>query len=578
MVRRLTSAAAALLGSVLLAACGQQNGQPAISQAAGCPPPGHRIAQVQGSEFKSPLLGQTVQLQGVVTHVDLDGAYLQSPAPDSDPRTSEGLFLKAAGLGGQLRPGRLISVRGTVAELGERRDTITSLVDLADLSICDEAVRVAATRMELPLRQGRREAFEGMLVEISGRSFVTDVYRLADGTLRISGGGALPIPTEVAWPGEDARRRQQENWDNMLFAGLTGENIEAFPVGAELLSATGVLGHDGIGPRLLLEHPVRLAIPALPALAPPAGDELRVISLNVENYFNGDGRDGGFPTPRGADTPAEFAMQRERLVAALAWLQPHIVAVMEIENDGFDERSAAADFLSDLRNATGADWQVAAPDQARIGTDQITVGLFYQPDRARAIGKPQLLDAAPFDLLNRTPLSQLFEDPHSGHRFVVSVNHFKSKGGCPDQGRDQDQDDGQGCWNPTRTAAAAALAPWMDELARQPQAGGRALILGDLNAYRMEEPIRHLVEAGYVDLTGSAGSGHQFSFVFGGQSGTLDHALATPELARSVVRAQILNINSPFPPGMALEPLFLRSSDHDPVVVDLRFLQSATSR
>jgi predicted extracellular nuclease len=569
-------AGAAVLASVLLTGCGQQAAEPTASLAS-CGQPSHSIAAVQGSDFKSPLLGQAVQLQGVVTHLAANGAYLQSAAADNDPRTSEGLFLTGEGLAGQLRTGQLLQVSGEVAELGERRDTITSLVNLTSLAVCSEQANVPVTRIELPMRQGRREAFEGMLVDIGSRSFITDVYRLADGVIRISANGALPIPTEVAWPGKDARRQQSENWDNTLFVGLVDGDRQAFPVEAELLSDQGVLGHDGIGPRLLLNTPTRIAPPAIPVLAAAADDELRVVSLNLENYFNGDGRNGGFPTPRGAETPEEFAVQRARLVAALAWLQPHIVAVMELENDGFDQHSAAADFLDDLRAATGASWQVADPGQARIGTDQITVGLFYRPDVARAIGAAQLLDAAPFDLLNRTPLSQLFEDQRSGTRFVVNVNHFKSKGGCPEQGRDQDQDDGQGCWNPTRTAAAQALAPWVHKLAGQQQAGGRALILGDLNAYRMEDPVRSLVKAGYLDLTGDAGEIHRFSYVFGGQSGTLDHALATPELASSVVRAQILNINSPFPAGVPLEPLFLRSSDHDPVLVDLRFLQSATS-
>ena len=475
-----------------------------------------------------------------------------------------------------IRPGEVIRARGTVAELGERRDTMTSLAPARLLASCGARPDLPETRIELPMRQALRERFEGMRISLTSRSFVTDVYRLRDGVLRVAAGGPLPTPTEVAWPGEDARRQQAVNWDNSLYVRLADDDRQAFGVGSELLSDFGVLGHDGRGPSLLMEGPAHLNTSIPPPLVGPQPAELRVISLNLHNYFNGDGKGGGFPTARGAESTAEWTRQRERFRNALRYLQPDIVAVMELENDGFDGRSAAADFAGDLGQATGSDWQVANPGTSRIGTDEITVGIFYRPQRVRALGRAQTLDAAPFDLLNRVPLSQLFEHPGSGVRFMVSVNHFKSKGGCPDQGRDRDQGDGQGCWNAARLKAARALAPWALEQA-EAQAQGRLLVLGDLNAYRMEDPIRALLDGGLVDLTGAAGGPHQFSYVYAGQSGTLDHALATPALTRLVFRAHIPNINSPYPPGMELQPDWLRSSDHDPVVVDLRFTQSATS-
>ena len=47
------------------------------------------------------------------------------------------------------------------------------------------------------------------------------------------------------------------------------------------------------------------------------GGTLKVASFNVLNYFNGNGPGGGFPTARGANTPAEFARQRAKTITAI---------------------------------------------------------------------------------------------------------------------------------------------------------------------------------------------------------------------------------------------------------------------
>ena len=64
-------------------------------------------------------------------------------------------------------------------------------------------------------------------------------------------------------------------------------------------------------------------------------DTLRIVGMNLHNYFNGDGNGLGFPTPRGAKTYEDFQQQRSRIGAAIGVLDPHVLAVMELENDGF---------------------------------------------------------------------------------------------------------------------------------------------------------------------------------------------------------------------------------------------------
>ena len=100
---------------------------------------------------------------------------------------------------------------------------------------------------------------------------------------------------------------------------------------------------------------------------------------------------------------------------------------------------------------------------------------------------------------------------------------------------------------------------------------GRVLILGDMNAYRMEDPIRALRNGGYTELVEKFAGLPQYSYRFFGQAGTLDYAFASDALAHSVRQARIWHINTDWPRKMDLPRPWLRMSDHDPVIVDIDF-------
>ena len=73
------------------------------------------IARIQGRTHTSPLRGRTVTTGGVVTAVDTDGFYLQDPAGDGDPHTSEGIFVFTRRKPG-VKAGDGLCVRGVVTE------------------------------------------------------------------------------------------------------------------------------------------------------------------------------------------------------------------------------------------------------------------------------------------------------------------------------------------------------------------------------------------------------------------------------------------------------------------------------
>lgn len=534
------------------------------------------ITAVQGNGYRSPMVGQRVTVRGVVTRIEPDrGYYIEQASATGEPGFSRALFVQAPSVPPQLRRGLELGVEGLVEETGRERDTLTGLVDTGAPVVCGEGLDLPLTATALPLDSPAREALEGMRVTLPAALTLTDTYNMHRGEWVVSAGGALRLATEDSEPGRAAGRQERQNRQRSLSVTLPPGPPAALPVGTELGGLTGVLGHGGARQSLYAEAVPSIRRPDLPAIEPPADGHLRIVSLNLLNFWNGDGRGGGFPTERGARSPQEFAAQKDRTRAALSRMQPHLLAVQELENDGFGPHSAAQSLL-DVLNGTGHDdWRAVDPG-GRIGGDVITVGLFYRAGLLEPMGAPRVLQGAAFERLSRQPLAQRFRARSSGQAFWAVVNHLKSKGSCPESGADADRDDGQGCWNAARVRAVEALAPWLDELAAA-TGTTRVIVLGDMNSWRREDPIRAFRAAGWHELVEELSGLPQHSFLYFGQRGTLDYAFASPQMRREARRAFIWHINADWPRDMDQPAPWLRVSDHDPVVVDVSFSQSATS-
>ena len=313
--------------------------------------------------------------------------------------------------------------------------------------------------------------------------------------------------------------------------------------------------------------------------------DLVVASFNVLNYFTtldtGQAACGpsGNAGCRGADSAAEFSRQREKTVSALLSLDADIVGVMEIENNGGVALSDLVTGMNALEGAAAWDYI----DTGVIGTDAIVVGFLYRTAAVQPAGRFSVLTSAVDprfdDGKNRPALAQTFATP-AGERVTVAVNHLKSKGSdCNDVG-DPNLGDGQGNCNLTRTRATLAMIDW---LAGDPTSSGDPdiLIIGDLNAYLREDPLRALEDAGYVNLLANALGDAAYSFVFAGQAGALDHALASPSLAPRVRGVAEWHINADEPRLYDYNLDFgrdaalfdgdtpFRASDHDPVLIGI---------
>ena len=130
----------------------------------------------------------------------------------------------------------------------------------------------------------------------------------------------------------------------------------------------------------------------------------------------------------------------------------------------------------------------------------------------------------------------------------------------------------------TRTNAASAIADWIDT---DPTASGDPdfLIIGDLNAYLMEDPLTALKNAGLTSLL--EGNTSAYSFQFDAMAGALDHAVASPSLNGQISEVIEWHINTDEPrlldynlengrdADLFDSNLPYRASDHDPVIIGL---------
>jgi predicted extracellular nuclease len=514
--------------------------------------------------------------------------FVQSERDDGDPLTAEGLFVEhAADAEPRLQVGDRVRVSGRVAETGEPRASLTSLRD--------SVVRVIGQGAVQPLRLERApaaaadwERYEGMALQIAAPLTVTDNSGLAGyGELAASFQGRLFQPTEIALPGAAAARVAADNARRLLLLddGRTSKDPptiaflargldDARPLraGSVLSRVQGVLDQRRGKYRLQLTAPLQVEQAARPP-APSVPGDVRIASLNLLNLFNGDGRGAGFPTERGAETPAQYQRQQQKLVAVVQALQPDVAALMEVENDGQGPDSTLAQFVAAL-NAAGPSRDYRLIDSGQgPGDDAIRVAMIYRATRVQARGRPATLAGGPFAGRSRVPMAQAFR-AGKGPAFVVAANHFKSKGCGRDadqaSGADADQHDGQGCWNAVRSDSARRLAAW---LATDPTHTGSKLqlIVGDLNAHALEDPLRLLQEAGWRDAFVLARLERPYSFVFDGAAGRLDHALPNAAMAARLRGAAEWHNNcdeSDYfdyhrdPDG---DPY--RASDHDPILL-----------
>lgn len=592
------------------------------------------LAQI-GVDDRSALEGQVVTVRAIVTadyqdgvgsQGDLNGFYIQEEEIDYDfnDLTSEGIFIfDGNNPAVDVNIGDLVEITGTVAEFfGQTQISATAVAVLETAQMIPDVVEVVFPTASVAIDAAggfvaNLEAYEGMLVNIAQDMTITEMFNLDRfGQYNVSADGRTVQFTQGNDPDAagftqhlrdvaartlvlDDGQSIQNPADLQVIDGNDGvlRADDSFRMGDTLSDIQGVVGYSF--DEFRIQTPTGTYTQTNPREETPAelGGNFKVASLNVLNYFttidlSGVTTDNG-SDPRGADSTEEFERQAAKLVEAIVAIDADVLGLIELENDFAGDTFAIKDIVTRVNTALGAEvYAFVDPGQEFVGGDAIANGLIYKADEVGLNGDLAILETfdgrdfldplASGGDLNRPAIAQTFEDLDTGQTLTISVNHLKSKGSLSGLPEDEDQGDGQGNNNATRTAAADILADW---LASDPTGQGseNTLILGDLNAYAKEDPLSVLGDAGFTDLAASLLGDAAYSFVFDGQIGTLDYALANAALTAKVTGVTEWHINADeadaidYNLDFGRDPTLFdgdspaRNSDHDPVIVSFQF-------
>ncbi len=583
----------------------------------------HSISAVQGPRFISPLLDQWVVVEGIVTldkTKEYQGFWLQqetSPFVNKGSIESHSLGIFVFHKQAKVKRGQRVRLLAQVAEY----HNLTELKRVKGLRVCASNQPVpAAVPLTLPVKSlAELEALEGMQVVINQPLLVSDLFGAGYG---LGNYGQFAVssrlhfqPTEL-FTTEALRSGAAPVIDKKLDYLLVDDGHSAafpkfipFPNSAGFSTNNFLRIGDGVNKvsgllhsydehyilipdsesrpeskfksKVKIEPQGRVKQPTISKQA-----NLVIASMNLQNYFNGNPssfkqRDVGFPTSRGAKTYSAFLMQTQKLVSALAAINADVIAVMELENDGYGENSSIADLTRAVNEkfTTKQQYQYIVAKQRQQGKDEISIGILYRYKKLKASGAARLVNVG----YRRPSLLQKFTVDKQ--IFYLAVNHFKSKGRpC----KTEVEDVFQGHCNQARTRAALALTNFIKH-----EVGSESpvLIVGDLNSYSKEDPLLVLEEAGFKNLNSiaslSLAGKPSFSYSYQGYLGNLDHALANSAMLpfiRSIdswhinsVEDELLNYQTEangqsFPSvDHYAEPDAYRSSDHDPLVIGIEF-------
>lgn len=565
------------------------------------------IHTIQGSGTKSLMTGQTVEVEGIVVGSyqgasKLRGFYLQEPDNtwDSDPNTSEGIFIFESPAGPAVQIGDRVRVLGTVSEystsgsfLGNTQSSSLTEIAMSNDLVCSNGNSFTVTPLTLPVSDlANWESYEGMAVQFTQPLTVTGNYSVGTQGWIDLAPSVLYAPTSTAnsadWPVrnslnsrsvialDDGSGLSNANLYPTLYpqGGLSDSNtlrvgdlVNYDPVGRTNSPLAGVLDDRYGEYRLQPVAPVTFynanVRPPIAPILVSVGGRFRAVSANVLNFFTVLGS-------RGAQTAAEFDHQKIKVIEALSGMNADLYGLSEVQNfangntDGGTYTNAALQSLVDGLNckASGMNDLCTTPSQAPYsyidtttlgnanGTDAIRSAIIYRTAALVPVGSPAEYYQ---NDTNRPTLAQTFK-PASGAKtaqqtFTFVINHFRSRGSACNGILD---DPYQGNCNGTRLNMAQNVVTWLAGNPTNDPAGAsrRILMVGDYNAYYGEDPIQYFGSHGYVNLINAIIGSTGYSYNYGSQAGYLDHGFANNGMNQLVKKVAEWHNNSDEPSSL----------------------------
>ena len=447
----------------------------------------------------------------------------------------------------------------------------TQLDNVELLKIFSHNRFINVEQISLPISDEQWEELEGCLVEINDNLQISDSYQFNKYGQLLLSKGELIQETELFDAQDDSLEiahltLQQEmnsiyvdDLSDFKFPKIDSLYLDPFKVvvGAECSKIKGFVSqyNKTYKVRLVNDLTVEQSVP--PNLI-DVDTDLKIMNFNLYNLFNGNGKKEGFPTARGAKSYNAYQLQLKKLASAIYAVDPDILAMMELENDGEDEFSSIQQFCDYLNKHGDRQYEIAHTHGV-IGDYPIKTGIIYDPSVVETKYKAQYHNHPNF---SRPSLSQRFMYNDS-LEFILCANHFKSKGSRNAKGLDLDQKDGQASYNYKRTLQAKTLLDIIDSL----YFDENIIVLGDFNAYSQEDPIQALQS---TNLNRLETVNH--SYVYKGKNGSLDHVFVSDNFKDHIDQVKTWNINSIYPSWINYtynisDSSYFRSSDHNPMIL-----------
>ncbi|MEE4494834.1 endonuclease/exonuclease/phosphatase family protein [Streptomyces sp. BE230] len=565
-----------------------------------------RVHDIQGITRVSPLDGKAVTgVPGIVTAVRTTGSkgfWIQDTAPDADPRTGEGVFVYTGSTAPAVAVGDSVLVSGTVdeyypsattqsiTEITAPRTTVLSSGHALPAPVVLDAAAVPAAYV--PSADGG--SVDALPLEPS--TYALDLYESLEGTrvqiadTRVT--GATTAYDEI-WvtvePKQNPTRR-----GGTLYSSYTDQNTgrikvmsldatRPFPVGnvGDVLSGTttGVIDYASFGGYNLQATELGTLTDRhlqREVTRKQKGGELAVATYNVENLD-------------ALDEQTKFDTLAKGVAVNLS--SPDIVSLEEIQDDNGAVSDGTVGSEATLKRFTDAivaaggpryAWRYVAPQDGQDGGEpggNIRNVFLFNPHRVsfvdRAGGdattavtavptrKGVTLSVSPGRI---SPANEAWSDSrkplvgefrfHGKPVFVIG-NHFTSKGGDqPLHGRYQEPSRSS---ETKRVQQAAEVNTFVKSLLAADKSA-RVVTLGDLNDFAFS-PTMSALTAGKAlkPLITTLPANEQYSYVYEGNSQTLDHILTSPGIRR--FDYDVVHINAEFAD---------QASDHDPQIVRVK--------
>jgi predicted extracellular nuclease len=525
------------------------------------------ISEVQGDGFESPYTGQSVITTGIVTadyqsYNQKRGFYLQDPVGDGNPATSDGVFVYHYSY--DVEVGDEISISGKPSEYyGCTQFYKPWITMISKGNPIPEPVELNPPFDDYA-SDVYYEAHEGMIVSVSSLKVVA-------GTNQYGEVAGVRVGLGVNRVFEDDPRG-------------TGELIFTDDAGGYVINTrTGTLLKNLLGPLDYSydEYKVLPSADAPPEIVPewraesqfvrPLGFRFgfTVATYNMYNLFD------EIDTPIKEDPvydPEEVELQLTKHALAIRdyLREPVLIAVQEVENLEVLERLANTPPIAGKYGSVLID----GPDFRGID-----VGLLYRKDRVTILSAEARQTCTDLEdeygpgtdpnypceegynpLFSRPPLVVHLETQKYGRGWKTTelwiiINHFKSKGVYAPTYADPE---------PRRIQQAE----WVNNLVTEIQDNdkrAKIIVLGDLNSFEAETPIKTLENAGLKNLISTVNKRSRYTYIYRGVSEVLDYIMTTKSLKRAFLKARVLHFNVDFPAPLFSEDSTtgIRTSDHD---------------